>query len=48
MFNIFKKPDDAMNCYLMASNLFSKKDLDEDTLEVYKEILENPETSDFF
>lgn len=46
MINIFKKTDDLKDCYLIASNVFEKKVLDEDKLELYNELLLDSEIPD--
>ena len=48
MFNIFKKLDSPENCYLIASNVFEKKDLVEDNLNLYTDFLKKSDVPDYF
>jgi len=47
MFNLFKKAKDPANCYLIQSNVFDKRELEEDTLDQYDELLKDEGVDDF-
>lgn len=48
MFNFFRKTESKDKCYLITSNAFEKKVLDEDSLSLYNGILNDEKASGYF